>query len=245
MIDAVLFDIDGTLVDSVDLHAECWHEAFLHFGKNVPFAKIRSQIGKGGDQFLPLFLTKEEQASMQVRLDKFRTELWKSRYMPQVRPFARVRELFERILDAGQKIALASSAKDDELQYYKQVANISDLVHGETSATDVERSKPYPDIFEAALDTLASIDRDRVMVVGDSPWDAIAAARAHLRTVGVLCGGFPARDLLAAGCVRLFQDPEDLLSHYPGSPIAFSADSPEMPGDLAPAVDEPQHPTQP
>ena len=107
---AVIFDIDGTLVDSVDQHARAWQEAFRHFGREVPFAEVRHQIGKGGDQLLPVFFTKEELAEFGAELEKYRGDLFKREYLPRVRPFPKVRELFERICADGKQIALASSA---------------------------------------------------------------------------------------------------------------------------------------
>src|SRR4051795_3617982 len=142
MIRAVIFDVDGTLVNSVDLHAEAWREAFLKFGKDIEFQAIRSQIGKGGDQLLPVFWTEEELEAIEEPLTKYRSELFKSKYLPRVTGFPGVRELFEKLLHDGRKVALASSAKGDELQSYKKIARIDDLVKTETSTDDAEKSKP-------------------------------------------------------------------------------------------------------
>ena len=154
MIRAVIFDIDGTLLDSVDAHARAWVDAFAHFGKSVPFDQARSQIGKGGDQLLPVFLSKEEIDRFGGALETWRGEHFKRAYLPAVRPFPQVRALFECILESGKKIALASSAKGDELGKYREIAGISDLVGDEqsTSSADAARSKPHPDIFVAALE---------------------------------------------------------------------------------------------
>jgi HAD superfamily hydrolase (TIGR01549 family) len=221
MAEAIIFDIDGTLLDSVDLHAKAWQEAFQKFGYDIPFEKIRSQIGKGGDQLLPVFLSEQELKQQGEELKQFRSRLFKEKYLTKVKPFPRVRELFEKIKAHGQRIALASSAQGDELKDFERIANIEDLVEVETSSADAKRSKPHPDIFEAALDHLgAKIDRGKVVVVGDSPHDAEAAKRARLRTVGVLCGGFPEDALWAAGCIAIYKGPEDLLQHYERSPLA-------------------------
>ena len=218
--EAVLFDVDGTLVDSVDLHARAWQEAFEHFGKRIPFGQIRSQIGKGGDQLIKEFLSAEELQRLGKELDEFRSDLYKRKYFGQVRAFPRVRELFEELLRRGIRIALASSAKGDELGTYKRIARIEDLVETETSADDAERSKPHPDIFEAALERLGrDVDKARTLVVGDSPWDAMAARKPGLRTIGMLCGGFPETDLRQAGCIALYRDPADLLDRLEESPI--------------------------
>jgi HAD superfamily hydrolase (TIGR01509 family) len=221
MPEAVIFDIDGTLLDSVDLHAEAWQEAFRHFGQEIPFKEIRSQIGKGGDQLLPVFLKGEELEKKGKELQEYRGRLFKEKYLPRVKPFPGVRELFEKVKANGQQVALASSAKGDELKDFERIADIEDLVEVETSSADAKRSKPHPDIFEAALDRLGKkIRREDAIVVGDSPHDAEAANRAHLRTVGVRCGGFPESALREAGCIAIYDGPDDLLRHYEESPLA-------------------------
>jgi phosphoglycolate phosphatase-like HAD superfamily hydrolase len=220
VIKAVIFDIDGTLVDSVDLHAQAWKETFRHFGKDVPYEQVRSQIGKGGDQLLPVFFSRSELDEFGEEMEKHRSELFKREFLPRVRPFALVPELFKRIIDDGKKVALASSAKGDELETYKKIAGIEDLIEAETSSDDAEKSKPHPDIFEAAMGKLNGIGPSEVIVVGDTPYDAEAARKAKLRTIGVLCGGFPESKLLAAGCMAIFEDPADLYVRYRESPIA-------------------------
>ena len=220
MVKAVIFDIDGTLVDSVDLHARAWQEAFAHFGKHFSYERVRSQIGKGGDQLLPVFLSEHEIEEFGDELTEYRGELFKRKYMPLVVAFPRVRELFERIRRDGKRIALASSAKKDELKEYKRIANIEDLVEDEASADDAEKSKPHPDIFEAALAQLGDVKPTEAIAVGDTPYDAEAAGKAGLRTIGLLSGGFPEEDLRAAGCVRIYKDAADLLANYDSSPLA-------------------------
>ena len=220
MIKSVIFDVDGTLVDSVDLHARAWQEALAHFGKDFPFERVRYQIGKGGDQLMPVFLSEEELEKFGDELEEYRGRLFKREYLPRVRGFPRVRQLFERILADGLSIALASSAKQEELEAYKKIAGINDLVDEETSADDAEKSKPHPDIFEAALERLGNPPAGEVLVIGDTPYDAEAAGKAGLRTVGFLCGGFPEEDLRAAGCFEIYEGAADLLARYDDSPLA-------------------------
>jgi HAD superfamily hydrolase (TIGR01549 family) len=223
MIEGVIFDIDGTLVDSVDLHAEAWQESFRHFGHDVPFHEIRQQIGKGSDKLIPHFLPPEEVKRIGKQLDEFRGQLWKQQYLPRVRPFPKVRELLQRVLEDGKKIALASSAKGDELEKYKEIAGIADLIHEETSSDDVERSKPDPDIIHAAVNKLQDFKPDQLIMIGDTPWDALAAKKAGVNTIGVLCGGFPEQQLKEAGCIAIYRDPADLLAHYEESPLSVTA----------------------
>ena len=223
MIEAVIFDIDGTLVDSVDLHAQAWKEAFKHFGKDVPYEQVRHQIGKGGDQLMPVFLSEEELEKFGEELEEYRGELYKREYLPRVKAFPAVRELFQRVQAEGLQTALASSAKGEELKSYKKLARIEDLVEEETSADDAEKSKPHPDIFEAALGQLGDVRPSEAVVVGDTPYDAQAAGKAGVQTVGLLSGGFPEEDLRAAGCVRIYRDAADLLANYDASPLAKNA----------------------
>ena len=213
MIEAVIFDVDGTLVDTVDQHAKAWQRTFAHFGYDIDFKAIRSQIGKGGDQLMPVFLPKEDVERHGQEIEKYRLELFKRDYLPHVRGFPKVRELFERIVGEDKRIALASSAKGEELDAYKKAANIADLVHEETSSDDAERSKPHPDIFQAALERL-KLRPERALVVGDSPYDAEAAGKAGLKTIAVLCGGFAEADLRDAGAAQIFRDPADLLANF-------------------------------
>jgi HAD superfamily hydrolase (TIGR01549 family) len=214
MLQAVIFDVDGTIVDSVDLHAEAWRVAFEKFGKTFPFREIRRQIGKGSDQLLPVFLSRRELDQFGEGLDEYRSEIFKRNYLPRVQAFAKVRELFQRIKKDSKQIVLASSAKADELEAYKKIARIDDLIESETSSDDADRSKPYPDIFQAALARLNGVTPENAIVIGDTPYDAEAASKANLKTIGLLCGGWTEEELRLAGCVATYRDAEDLLSNY-------------------------------
>jgi phosphoglycolate phosphatase-like HAD superfamily hydrolase len=216
---AILFDIDGTLLDSVDLHAAAWREAFLAFGKDIPFEAVRSQIGKGGDQLLPVFLSPAELAASGKEIERWRGDWWKLRYLHQVKPFPGVRPLFEALRGRGWTLVLASSAKEDELSFYVKVLEVGDLIEGTTSKDDVARSKPHPDIFAAALDRVPAREREGSWVVGDSPWDGLAASRLGLPFIGFRCGGFPEVELVKAGARQIFDGPADLLAHLDRSPF--------------------------
>lgn len=219
MVKAVIFDIDGTLVDSVDLHAQAWQDAFRRYGHDVAFEDVRQQIGKGGDQLIPVFLTPEQQKQYGKQLEEDRGQIWKSEYMHRVRPFTKVRELVQRILDDGKQVALASSAKADEVEFYKRLAHVDDLIEKETSSDDAERSKPYPDIFQAAMAKLRGVSAAEAMVVGDSPYDAEAAGKIGIGSIGVRSGGFPDAQLWAAGYIEIYDDCADLLENYAKSPL--------------------------
>jgi HAD superfamily hydrolase (TIGR01509 family) len=215
----VIFDIDGTLVDSVDLHTEAWREAFRHFGFDIPFARVWEQIGKGSDQLIPALLPPDVVKEKGKQIDEYRGRIFKRDYLPRVRPFPKVRELFERIRDDGKRIALASSAKEDELQAYISLADVGDLIETATASGDAAKSKPHPDIFRAALDRLGGMNPSDVAAVGDTPYDAEATGKLGTRTVGVLGGGWPAERLREAGCVAVYGGPADLLRYYDSSPL--------------------------
>lgn len=210
---AVIFDIDGTLIDSVDAHARAWQEALADFGYTARFADVRAQIGKGGDQLMPVFVPPGDLERIGTSLEQHRGRLFKERYLPTLRPFPQVRALVERIQASGRRVALASSAKADEVQEYERIAGIDDLIQHETSSDDAARSKPHPDIFQAALARLALAPAEAV-VVGDTPYDAEAAGKAGVPAVGVLCGGFPEAALRRAGCLAIYRDPADLLGRF-------------------------------
>ncbi len=210
MIEAVIFDVDGTLVDSVDLHAEAWRRAFEEFGKKTDFADIRSQIGKGGDQLMPVFFSEKEIEAFGEKLETFRGKLFKDEFLDRVEAFRDVPDLLRAIRRKDRKVALASSAKSDELKVYKKIAGIGALTDVETSSDDAEKSKPHPDIFQAALKKL-KLAPDQVLVIGDTPYDADAAGKAGIASIGVLCGGFTEEDIRAGGATRVYRDPQDLL----------------------------------
>ncbi len=210
MIEAVIFDVDGTLVDSVDLHAKAWQDAFLKFDKQIAFDDIRSQIGKGGDQLMPVFLSEEEIDAFGPKLEAYRGKLFKDQFLNRVEAFRDVPDLLRAIRTKGRKIALASSAKSDELKIYKKIAAIEKLTDVETSSDDAEKSKPHPDIFQAALKKL-KLKPDQVLVIGDTPYDADAAGKAGVASIGVLCGGFTEEAIRAGGASRIYRDPQDLL----------------------------------
>lgn len=211
---AVIFDVDGTLLDSVDLHAKAWVDAFSDYGHRVCFGDVRRQIGKGGDQLLPVFLSSGEIEASGKSLEAHRGAILKQRYMPLMRPFSGVRALLERVRSEGIQVALASSANKDELNSYKKILDIADLIDVETSADDAEKSKPHPDIFQAVLRRLEGWSPRQMVVIGDTPYDAEAAGKAGIAVIGVLCGGWAEDDLRQAGCIAVYKDPADLLTHF-------------------------------
>ena len=220
MTKAVIFDIDGTLIDTVDLHASAWVEALKHFGFDIAFEDMRSQIGKGGDQILHGLLPPDVIERGGEEIKDFRSRLFKRDYLAKARSFPGVRNLFERIRASGQRAVLASSGTGEEVEQYKEIAGIADLIDSATSSDDAERSKPFPDIFQAALAKLSPLRPEEAVVVGDTPYDAEAARNAGVKTVGVLSGGFTEQALREAGCIAVYRDAEDLVRNYETSPLA-------------------------
>lgn len=218
-VDAVLFDVDGTLIDSVDQHARAWTRALLYFGVPVTFDAVRAQIGKGGDQLLPIFMSPADIAAKGEALNAYRADIFKRDELPTIRPLPRVGDLFARLRRDGKRVVLASSAHRWEVEHHLRLLNVEQLVDGFTTQDDVEHSKPCPDIFAAAL-ACAGVPADRAVAVGDSPWDAVSAGRAGIRTVGVRSGGFVDATLEAVGCVAIYDDPAALLAAYDRTPLA-------------------------
>jgi HAD superfamily hydrolase (TIGR01509 family) len=211
MIKAVIFDIDGTLLDSVDLHAKSWVESFAHFGVDAKFEDVRRHIGEGADRLMPAFLPQDTSRAQKKKIEQFRAALFKEKYLPLVRPFPQVTELFERLQSDGVRIVLGSSCTAEEITRYKEIAGIEDLTECETTSDDADSSKPAPDIFNNALKQIYPVEAAECVVIGDTRFDGEAARKAGMRFIGVLCGGSSERELKAAGAVAIYKDPEDLL----------------------------------
>ena len=216
---AVIFDVDGTLVDSVGLHAEAWRAVLARWGHDVAFETVRSKIGKGGDQLMPDFLSEGEIQRDGEAIESERGTLFLTEYMPKVTAFPGVARLFQAILDRGIRIALGSSGDKTQIEHYRAMLGIDEMDLVVTSSEDAKRSKPHPDIFNAALEQLG-LPAASVVAVGDTPYDAEAAGKAGIRSVGVLCGGFAEADLRRAGCLEIYGGPEDLLARLGESLVA-------------------------
>lgn len=219
---AVIFDIDGTLLDSNDAHAESFVEAFKKFGKIVPFVELKWLIGMGADKILEKYLTKKEIEKFGEELTEYRKKIFLRDYLPKLETFPKLRPLLEKIERAGLRIALASSASDEELEKYHELLNIRDLLDEETSSDDAEESKPAPDIFQAALRKLKDIEKGEAIVVGDTPYDAEAARKAQLKIIGVKSGGWSRERLTDAGCFAVYGNIGEIYENYES---VFSAEN--------------------
>lgn len=223
MIKAAIFDLDGTLIDSVDAHALAWQESLKFFGKDVSFEKVRSQIGKGGDQLMPVFLSRLELSAFGKDLETYRTEHFRHNYLPTLKPFPMIREMLIKVHQNVDKIIIASSSNRLDLDTMIHIAQIKELIDDSVSGDDADRSKPTPDIYFAALKALGVDGRDAISI-GDSPYDAIAASQAGIRSIGVLSGGFMELELRAAGCIEIYRDPADLYNRLDQSLLGLGMD---------------------
>ncbi|SRR6266511_541352 len=218
---AVIFDIDGTIVDSVELHMRAWKRAFEEFGKEVSYEQIRIQIGKGADDMLPTFFSVEDLGRFGQELKKYRSDIFRREYLPKIKAFPWVPELFERIKSENKKIALASTAKGEEINIYKELAGIGGLVDVVVCSDEIEESKPHRDICAVALKKLGHIAPDHVIAIGDTPYDAECARKMRVRAIGLLCGGGKREELQEAGCVAIYENPAQLLEQYEASPLGL------------------------
>jgi HAD superfamily hydrolase (TIGR01509 family) len=213
----VIFDIDGTLINSNDAHARAWVQALAQFDIYVPFPEVRRLIGMGGDKLLPAIAHLEEDSRLGRKISERRSQIFSREYLPHLHAFPKTRELLTKIREAGLALAVASSAKKEELEPFLRLANVLDLIEGATSSADAESSKPDPDIVQAALLKL-DLDPGRVLMIGDTPYDIEAARRAGMDTIAFRCGGRSDHDL--AGAVAIYDGPADLLAQFDASPLA-------------------------
>jgi membrane protein len=214
-VSAILFDIDGTLVDSNGWHVRAWREAFAEYGHDIADGRIAAEIGKGGDLLVPTLLPDVPEDEREKIADAHGT-IFKSRYLDRVEPFPKARDLIARVHERGARIVLASSASSEELDHYVGLLDIADYVGATTTSDDVETSKPAPDIFAVALKRAG--DPATVLAVGDSPYDIESAGKAGVRTIAVLSGGFSRERLSDA--VAIYADVGALLDGLEQSPIA-------------------------
>lgn len=211
MLNGVIFDVDGTLVDSNDAHAQSWVDTFREAGYDVPFKKVRPLIGMGGDKLLPKTIGVSSDSDEGKKLGELRGKIFRSNYLPHLRPLPGARDLVLRVKRDGLKAIVATSAKDDDLKGLLKAAQVDDLMEEKATASDAKRSKPDPDIVQAAIDE-SGFSRDNLVMIGDTPYDIEAAGRAGVRSIGFLSGGWTREAL--KGAAEIYDGPADLLAHY-------------------------------
>jgi len=212
----VLLDVDGTLVDSNDAHAHAWLKALTEAGITTDFTAVRRLIGKGGDKLLPEVAGIDAESSKGKAISKRRGEIFQKEYLPKLKPFPGVKDLLTRMKRAGLELAVASSAKEDELKALLRVCGADEFIKASTSSDDAENSKPDPDIVYAAIEQLGH-PAEKVILLGDTPYDVEASLKAGIRVVALRCGGWGDADL--KGAVRIYDDPADLLARFDESPF--------------------------
>lgn len=217
-IKAILFDIDGTLVDSNDMHVLAWEEAFAGIGKSFDRQVIHDQIGKGTDMLVPTLLPDLDEEG-QDKLGEAHGSVFKAKFLEQAKPFPHAHDLLAHAHELGQQVVLASSASAAELEHYLGLLDAHDLIDATTSSDDVENTKPAPDIFAKALDKLDGIDADEVIVVGDTPYDVQAAGKCGIAAVALRSGKFSDAELRDAGAIKIYDDAAALLADYANSPL--------------------------
>ncbi|MDB5336150.1 MAG: ppaX 1 [Planctomycetaceae bacterium] len=213
---AVLLDVDGTLIDSNDAHAHAWVDALLESNISVEFAVVRRLIGMGGDKLLPKVANIDAESRQGKAISQRRGEIFQSKYLPEIRPFPDVGVLLRRMEQENLILAVASSAKENELDSLLGLFDGKNFIQLTTSSDDVDNSKPDPDIIEVALGRLGH-PREAVILLGDTPFDVEASLRAGIRAIALRCGGWSDIDL--QGAVQIYDDPADLLIHFDKSPL--------------------------
>jgi phosphoglycolate phosphatase-like HAD superfamily hydrolase len=213
---AILFDIDGTLVDSNELHVAAWDEAIQGCGRWIARDSIRGQIGKGADMLLPSLFPDMAPAHREDAANRHGV-IFRTRYLAEVKAFPHATDLISLLHARGKKIVLASSAERRELDHYMRLLKIENLVAAATSADDVEASKPAGDIFANALGKVFPIGADEALAIGDTPYDVIAAAKCGIKTIGVRSGGFSETSLKEAGAVAIYSDVQALFEDFDAS----------------------------
>jgi HAD superfamily hydrolase (TIGR01509 family) len=217
---AVLFDVDGTLVDSNYLHVYAWQRAFESEGISVAAWRIHRGIGMDGSELVRT-LSDDAPAEVQDRLSDAHSRYYRE-ISPLLAPLPGARELLHRVADLGLQVILASSAPEDELETLRKVLGCDDVIAATTSSRDVDTAKPEPGIVQVALDRAGVAAGDAVFV-GDAVWDAHAAKAAGVPCIGVLSGGIADTELQAAGASPIFADPQDLLDHLESTRVAALA----------------------
>jgi len=216
LLKGVIFDIDGTLLDSNDAHASSWVETFAEAGYEVPFDVVSPLIGMGGDKLLPDTIGVSQDSAEGKKLGKRRSEIFRERYLPQLRPLKGARELVLRVRDDGLKALVATSAKDKQLEALLKAANVGDLMEERATASDAKRSKPDPDIVHAAVQQ-SGIPPTQLVMIGDTPYDVEASTKAGVTIIAFRSGGWNDDDL--EGAAEIYDGPADLVEHYDSSLI--------------------------
>jgi HAD superfamily hydrolase (TIGR01509 family) len=215
-IKGALLDVDGTLLDSNDAHARSWIEALEGEGLSLPLGLVRSKIGKGGDKLLWDLLCVDERSPLGHTIAERRKRIFRSRFLPHVRPLPGARALIETMKARGLALVVATSSSAEEVRDLLTAATVADLLPDALTKSDAAHSKPDADIVVAAAGR-AGLPPDELLMLGDTPYDVEAATRAGVLAVALRSGGWPDEDL--RGALEIYDDPGDLLRRYDSSPF--------------------------
>lgn len=213
---AVLLDVDGTLIDSNQAHAEAYAEAARELGIQMDVADVFVRIGKGGDKVIPELTGLTEDEGRGHELSKRKKSIFLERHLSKLQPTRGARQFLARLRADGIKLVVATSAGKGELQKILEQAGVADMMQEATSSDDAAESKPDPDIVLEAIKR-AGYDKDDVLMLGDTPYDVEAATRAGVRCVAVRSGGWDAEAL--AGAIAVYDDPLAILDDFDRSPF--------------------------
>lgn len=217
---AIVFEVDGTLVDTNVLRARAWQEALARFGRQVRLPRVLAQMARMGDQFLSVFLPEDEYLRYADELASFHRALFHEEYLHKVRCFLGAPELLRHLREDGWRIALASTADPDELEHYIELLGVEDLIDARTTDAEVDRNRLHEEIPAEAVRLLGLDGTDDVLAIAGLPYDVQGAVHLGMRCVGLVCGGFTDEDLRSAGALAVFGTPRDLLRRYDESPFA-------------------------
>ena len=218
----VIFDVDGTLLDTNYLHVAAWWEAFRERGHDIRCADVHRALGTGSDELVQRVLGRQDPAVIDAHSRYF------APYLGRMRPLPGAPDLLVATARLGLHVVLATSAKDDEVDLMLDAIGARDAIGTVVSSGAVERAKPDPDIVERALSE-SGTDRARAVMVGDAVWDAIAARRAGIPCIGLLSGGTAQQQLRDAGATEVYPDPAALLGNLRASGIGQLGSGPRTP----------------
>ena len=212
-----ILDIDGTLVDTNYQHALAWYRAFRRHGIVLPVWRIHRHIGMGGDQVVAALTDERTENELGDKIRAAEKELY-FELIEEVEPMEGSRELIEQLRRRDHTVVLASSAKEEEVEHYLDLLDARELANAWTTSSDVESTKPEPDLVKAALERSEEDEGDAIMV-GDTPWDVHAARQADVKTIAVLTGGFAIEELTESGAVAVFQSVAELCEGLDDTPL--------------------------
>ncbi len=216
---AALLDVDGTLVDTTYHHAVAWARAFMDIDMLVPVWRLHRHVGMGSDQFVAGVCGDDVEREHGDEVRERHTKQFEE-MIDEVQPFPGARELIVDLKERGHTVVLASSASEHEFEHYLDLLDARDVADAWTMSSDVEATKPDPDLVQTALDKAGG---GAAVLVGDARWDCEAAQRAEIPTIGLLTGGFSEAELREAGAAAVFESLEDLRANLEGTPLGDDA----------------------